>query len=313
MQTIAEPSDVSFLIIDDSVIEKQGKPKKIEGLGWHYSHSRGRVVYGHSIVSSHYRVGNISIPYGFEFYLNKETAKRSEKQFKSKPDIAGELVNDFKSFFNEKTYILTDSWYTSKKFINVCKSKDTEVIGALKSNRVFRFKEHGIKHKLSVYVKNLRNPSFENITFKGEAFKVRRIEVYLEGIGRVVVLISKRMKDRSKKYILCTDMSLSNEDIMKYYSYRWDIEVGYLYCKDRLGMGQYQMRNMKAIEKYCALIFSAFGLLEYLRVDNNGKSIGQSRRCFTIKRKKNYIDLVIDLSRKGMSKKDIYRKMNLVA
>ncbi|HPC43022.1 MAG TPA: hypothetical protein PLD91_19055, partial [Spirochaetota bacterium] len=32
-------SGIGFYIIDDSVLEKAGKPKHMEGLGWHYSHS----------------------------------------------------------------------------------------------------------------------------------------------------------------------------------------------------------------------------------------------------------------------------------
>ena len=198
-------------------------------------------------------------------------------------------------------------------FIDKCKSLNKEVIGAVKSNRVFQFKENGQKHKLSIYVKNLRKSSFDEIILKDEAFKVRRIKVYLKGIGEVVILISKRVKDGSKKYILCTDMTLSNEEILQYYSYRWDIEVGYLYCKDRLGLGHYQMRKMKAIEKYCALIFIAFGLLESIRLLNNDDSIGQSRQYFKKKKKQEFIDQVIIFTKKGISKKDIYEFFDLVA
>lgn len=285
----------------------------IEGLGWHYSHSKKRAVWGHCIVSSHYRSGNISFPLDFEFYLNIGIANSLKKRFQTKQEIACNLINNFQQSYNEKTYVLTDSWYTSKKFITSGKSRGFEIIGAVKSNRAFRFKEHGMKHKLSVYAKNLRNPSFVDIYVNDEAFKVRRIEVYLNGIGKVVLLISKRLKDRSKKYILCTDMNLSSYEILKYYSYRWDIEVGYLYCKDRLGLGQYQMRKLKAIEKYCALIFVAFGLLESFRVNNNDKSIGQSRKYFKIMKRREYVDQIILLSRRGVPKRDIYEKLKLVA
>ena len=109
-------------------------------------------------------------------------------------------------------------------------------------------------------------------------------------------------------FILSTDMNLSNEEILKYYSYRWDIEVGYLYCKDRLGMSQYQMRKLKAIGKYCALVFAAYTLLETLRASNNEQSLGQSRQYFKIMKKREYIDQVIILYKKGVSKRDIYKK-----
>ncbi len=115
LKNTAKKSKAGFLIIDDTVIEKQGKPKKIEGLGWHYSHSKGRTVYGHCMVSSHYRIGDISFPDDFRFYLNEDIADRCGNEFKSKPDIACELIEKFESFTGEKVYCLTDSWYTSEK------------------------------------------------------------------------------------------------------------------------------------------------------------------------------------------------------
>ena len=128
-----------------------------------------------------------------------------------------------------------------------------------------------------------------------------------------MILISNRKKDRSKCFILSTDTSLSNEDIIRYYGYRWDIETGYLYCKDRLGLGHYQMRNMKAIEKYCALIFSAFCYLEALRLQNNQLSIGQSRRCFKLRRKREFVDRVAYLVRRGLPINKIYKELNIAA
>ncbi|NLW32611.1 MAG: IS701 family transposase [Fibrobacter sp.] len=306
-------SETGFLIIDDTVVEKQGKPKKIEGLGWHYSHTKGRAVYGHSIVTSHYRIGKISFPYDFRFYLNEDVALKCNREFKTKPEIACDMINGFKQLRSEKIYCLVDSWYTSEKVIKSAKSRDFEVVGALKSNRVFQFREHGEKHKLSTYVKNLRNTSFEKILFKDEVFKVRRIEAWLKGIGKVAILISVRVKDGSKMFILSTDLNLSTEEIMKYYSYRWDIETGYLYCKDRLGLGHYQMRKLKAIEKYCALVFAAYALLESLRVSNNEQSLGKSRQYFKMMKKRKYVDQVIDLHKKGVSKRDIYKTLKLVA
>ena len=313
LKNIAKKSNTGFLIIDDTVIEKQGKPKKIECLGWHYSHSRSRTVYGHCLVTSHYRTGEVSFPYDLQFYLNKNVATDYGKIFKTKPEIACELIEKFESFSREKIYCLVDSWYTSVKVVEAAKNREFELIGALKSNRVFQFTEHGKKHKLSTYVKNLKNTSFEEVALKGEAFKVRRIEVWLKGIGNAVILISKRVKDGSKMFILSTDMNLSNEEILKYYSYRWDIEIGYLYCKDRLGMGQYQMRKLKAIGKYCALVFAAYTLLESLRVSNNEQSLGKSRQYFKIMKKREYVDQVITLYKKGVAKRDIYQKLKLVA
>ncbi|HOP65267.1 MAG TPA: transposase [Spirochaetota bacterium] len=308
MKNFSGKTETGFLIIDDTVVEKQGKPKKIDGPGWHYSHTKGRAVYGHSIVTSHYRIGKISFPYDFRFYLNEDVALKCNREFKLKPEIACELINEFKQIRSEKIYCLVDSWYTSEKVIKSAKSRDFKVIGALKSNRVFQLKEHGEKHNLSTYVKNLKNTSFERVLFKDEVFKVRRIEACLKGIGKLAILISVRVKDGSKMFILITDLNLGIEEIMRYYSYRWDIETGYLYCKDRPGLGHYQMRKLKAIEKYCTLVFAAYALLESMRVSGNEQSLGKSRQYFKLMKKRKYVDQVIELYKKGVQKETSIKK-----
>lgn len=309
----AAHSSIGFLIIDDSVMEKAGRPKHMEGLGWHFSHSKGKAVYGHCLVSSHYRYGDISFPYDFKFYMGEKECKKSGTPFMTKIDIAREFIENFQTFNDEKVYTLIDTWYTSKDVIASAKSRGFHVIGGLKSNRIFRLSENGCKHKLSTYARNLRNASFDEIIINDAAYQVKRVNCFISGAGKVTILISKRKKDRSKRFILSTDTSLSSEEILQYYSFRWDIETGYLYCKDRLGIGHYQMRKMKAIKKYCALIFSAFCYLEALRLINNQLSIGQSRRIFKIKRKKDFIDKVAKLVRKGVSMKKIYQELKVAA
>jgi hypothetical protein len=308
-----KPVSESFYIIDDSVLEKAGKPKHIEGLGWHYSHSRGRVIHGHSIVSSHYRVGTVSFPYDFAFYRSEQEAWKERLEFKTKLDIARDFIERFVPFFNEKVYILIDSWYTSKEILATAKSRNYEVIGGLKGNRIFKLQEHGSKHKISTYARNLRNASYEEVKLGDTAFLVKRVECWLPKVGKGVILISKRKKDGARCFILSTDMALSNEEILRYYSYRWDIETGYLYCKDRLGLGQYQMRKMKAIEKFCAIVFAAFCYLEAMRASSNLSSIGQSRWRFRNHRKREYVDRIIKLARKGVSVQKIYEELNLAA
>lgn len=306
-------SSTGILAIDDTVIEKRTMTKKMEGLLFHYSHTKGTSTYGHCIVSSHYRKGDISVPYDFEFYLNEKEADKLKVKFKTKVEIAQDLIERFKPLGKERVFITMDSWYTSEKLINLALSKDYHVIGGVKMNRVFRLSEYGMKHKLSKYVSHLKNSSFEKMALNGEAYLVRRKEVYMNGIGLVTIVITKRMKDRSLRCVLSTDMNLSTESILKIYGYRWDIEVGYLYLKDRLGMGQYQMRRLKAIKKYCALVIIAYGLLEILRITNNEKSIGQSRKIFSIMKKRSYVDQILELNRRGVSKRDIYKRLKLVA
>ncbi|GEM_PF-3124634 len=48
----------------------------MEELGWHYSHTKGKVVRGHCLVSIHYCYGNISFPYDCTMYYSEKEAKK---------------------------------------------------------------------------------------------------------------------------------------------------------------------------------------------------------------------------------------------
>lgn len=178
----------------------------MEELGWHYPYGKGRMIYGYSMVSSQYRAGSISFPYNFQFYKSEKEALKNNVEFKSKQDITKDFIRDFKQFFDEKIYILDhlDSWYTSKEVIEVVKGRGFDIIGGIKSNRVFKLQKDGQKHKVLNYVKNLANTSFEKIILGDIAYLIKRMECYLPGVGKAVILSSQRerMTDRNALFLV---------------------------------------------------------------------------------------------------------------
>ena len=75
----------------------------------------------------------------------------------------------------------------------------------------------------------------------------------VKGIENIVVLMSWIDEFDSNKipfFLVTTDTSLSSERIIEYYGYRWKIEVSFRYQKERLGLDNYEMRNLKDIKKF---------------------------------------------------------------
>ena len=50
---------------------------KIEGLGYHFSHSEGKALWSHCIVSSQVITKDFSFPLGFEQYLGKNIVMKT--------------------------------------------------------------------------------------------------------------------------------------------------------------------------------------------------------------------------------------------
>ncbi|MGL5050798.1 MAG: hypothetical protein ACRC6E_09285, partial [Fusobacteriaceae bacterium] len=62
-------------------------------------------------------------------------------------------------------------------------------------------------------------------------------------------------------YLLSTDVSLNDTEIIDYYLNRWSIEVGFRYQKESLGLDHYQMRNLKGIKRFWEIIYLAHSYL----------------------------------------------------
>ena len=85
---------VGFLIIDDSLGKKDKSTKKIEGLDYHHSHSDGKTVWSHCVVTSHYKISDYSLPQNFKLYLRKQFfGNKAKKYFKNKQELALQLID----------------------------------------------------------------------------------------------------------------------------------------------------------------------------------------------------------------------------
>ncbi len=105
--------DVGFLIIDDPLSKKDKSTKKIEGLDYHHSHSDGKTMWSHCVVTSHYKISDYSLPQNFKLYLRKQFfGNKANKCFKNKQELAMQLIDEFTPV-TQTRYLLVDAWYTS--------------------------------------------------------------------------------------------------------------------------------------------------------------------------------------------------------
>jgi len=76
------------------------------------------------------------------------------------------------------------------------------------------------------------------------------------------------VKQKRKKpiYLVCTNIHLAAIDIIKYYAKRWKIEQMIKDLKQRLGFGDYQVRDLQAIERNVALVLLSYFVLIFLKV-----------------------------------------------
>jgi len=270
-----------FISVDDSLGKKGKATRHLEAVDYQHNHtesSKKKQTYtnGYVYVEVHVQIG----PFGFLFdtrlYLREKTVRRlnrkrsAEKRlhFRTKYALAREMLVELATLLpkGHKVYVLFDSWYASKKLIKFCRRQKWHVICAIKSNRRIN------QVRVDQHNQTLRHKPYERITLeavdehhKAPKYYTRSIRGYLEDFADPVhaIISKKRPGDKFPKYFICTDLSLSVQQVLRYYQKRWPVEVDNLYLKNALGLGDFRLQSFEAIEKWFAVVVLAINYLQY--------------------------------------------------
>ncbi len=96
---------------------------------------------------------------------------------------------------------------------------------------------------------------------KTKTLRIAKFIGDIKGVGKVAVVVV--MEKRKKPiYLVCTNIHLAAINIIKHYAKRWKIKQMIKNLKQRLGFGDYQGRNLQAIQRHVVLVLlSYFGLV----------------------------------------------------
>jgi hypothetical protein len=304
---------VGFLIIDDTACKKDSTTKSIERLDFHYSHLEGKSVWSHSVVSSQIVSQDYSLPGEYSVYYRKKYCENNKLPFKSKVDIAVDMITNYKSI-DDKTYVMMDRWYTNKKTIDACNKKGYYYIGGLKINSVIY--PMGIRVSIREFASRLDPQDLRPVTVEGKRYKIFEYEGKVSRISNAKVILCWEDKYDSKVppfVILCTDVSCDSETIMTYYRKRWGIETGYRHLKESQGFDHYQVRSMKSIQRFWELQFITYTYLEFQRKELGFSTLGDVIN----KERKDYLGrLIVHAYMQGHDKiplAEVLEELNLTA
>ena len=252
---------VLFLIIDDTIAQKSGK--KIPGCAWHRDHTQKAFVFGHQWVLSALLYKDFLLPLWAKLYPPKGT--KGCGRFQTKITIAQKIIQGLRFPLPCKLYVLADSWYWAKTLANVCRKYGYHMISQLKSTSVLWM--NGKKTKVTT-LSTLSSAYREVSLFlygKNKTLKIARFVGVIQGLGKVAVVVVKE-KRKKTSYLVSTNLHLSAMDIIKYYAKRWKIEQMIKDLKQRLGLGDYQVRNLQAIQRHVALSLLSYTLFILLKI-----------------------------------------------
>jgi len=276
-------------IFDDSIFERN-RSKRVELLAKVYDHAKGVYTFGFRMLTLSWSDGNTLIPIN-SILLSSENSKnrindakamdkrtvgyRRRRLSSTKATLAIlDLLEAAKKSGVSAKYVLFDSWFTFPSTLHAIKAKGYEVIGMIKKTPKMLFKYNNKDMTLSsIYKCNKKR--------RGKSKYLLSVVVGVVKDGKVIPakVVYVRNRSNRKEYlcIISTDTSLSEEDIIRIYGKRWDIEVFFKFCKSYLKLSK-ECRSLSfdAITAHTAIVFVRYMMLSLEKRENEDhRSLGE--------------------------------------
>ena len=257
------------LVIDDTLLEKSGK--HIEGVGWFHDTSQGKNILAHNIVSTHYFAGTFHVPLDFEIYVKKKDCQ-DESKFRTKIEIAKDLLKKAVSYNLPISVLVFDSWYADEGLISLAKSLGIEAyVTEERSTNLILSDDSKTKMNLREFEKTIPRDKFRPVeiytSLVGEkrtyyAFCTTVRMNHLDGV-KVKLVISYKDKDLGGEpsFYISNIIVWESKKILQTYAFRWSIEGFHRDAKQSLGLEDYQMRKINGVKRHISMVFFAYILL----------------------------------------------------
>ena len=248
-----------LVIADDTISSKTIPSSKsihpIEDAAFHFSHLKRRQDYGHQAVGVLLSCNGITLHYDMIMY---------DKSV-SKIDIVKRIADEL-PVAPVPSYLLCDSWYVCGKVADAFIHKGFYTVGAMKTNRIIS--PYGLKMSVREFAVKLVEAKckelFHLVSVKGRRYYVYRYEGNLNGFENAVVLLSYPEKafgkEKALRVFISTNIALTDEEILHLYVSRWEIEVYFRDCKNKLAVDRYQIRSAKGIRRFWLITSIAYNL-----------------------------------------------------
>ena len=285
----------NVLIIDDSMYERN-RSKQVELLARVYDHAKHSFKYGFRMLTLGWSDGTTFLPVN-SILLSTENKKNRINDAKpldkrtvgykrrnlsiQKGTIAMlELLKQAQKVDLPARYVLFDSWFSSPSSIDAVTELGYDVIAMVKKSpkMFFRYQGNDIS-LLSVFKCNKKRRGRSRYLLSA------LVDVVKDGksIPAKVVFVRNRNKRNDYLCLISTDTTLDEDEIIRIYGKRWDIEVFFKVCKSYLHLRkECRAISYDAMTAHTAVVFTRYMMLSLeSRESNDERSLGELFLYFT--------------------------------
>ena len=294
IEPLTDKSRVNAFVVDDSLFERTSC-KKTELGSRVFDHTTMRYTKGYRLLTLGWTDGNTFLPVnGCLLASSKDsnligpqehfdgrslTAHRRNLAQMKGTDTMLELIKAAQKAGHSADYVLFDSWFSSPAQLVAIKNLGLDSIAMIKKSGRIRYEYDGQQlsiKKIFGICKKCRGRSKYLLSVNVMVGKDQKIPT------KIVCVRNKRNKKDWIAFI-CTNPNLSEEEIIRIYGKRWQIEVFFKTCKTYLHLiSECHSLSYDALTAHVAIVFVRYMMIAMEQRQNEDfRSLGEIFFYFT--------------------------------
>ena len=279
---------INTFVVDDSLFERTSC-KKTELGSKVFDHASMRYTKGYRLMTLGWTDGNTFLPINSSLLASSKTSNLiGPQQHHDGRSLAGQrrklaqmkgtsvMVELLKTALNagyKADYVLYDSWFSNPAQLVAVKNLGLNSIAMIKKSSRIRYEyEDQMLSLKKIYgiCKKRRGRSRYLLSVNVMVGKNQKIPAKI---------VCVRNKQNKKDWIafICTNPDLSEEEIIRIYGKRWQIEVFFKTCKSYLNLvGECHSLSYDALTAHVAIVFARYMMLALeQRKDEDHRTLGE--------------------------------------
>ncbi len=273
MKPLTDDKRADVFILDDSLFERTSC-KKTELGSRVFDHVDMKYKKGFRLLTLSWSDGNTLIPVNsclvasskesnvlgpVKTYGRRTVAGQRRILARTKaPEVMIKLLDAAMSAGLSAKYVLFDCWFANPAQISQIHSMGMDVIAMIKKSSRIKYVYDGKQLNVKeIYAKNKKR--------RGRSKYLLSVDVTVgkeNPIPARIVCVRNKANRKDWLAFVCTNVSLSEEEIIRIYGKRWQIEVFFKTCKSTLNLvGECHSLSYDALTAHVAIVFARYMLL----------------------------------------------------
>jgi Transposase DDE domain len=245
----------------------------------------------------------LRIPYYLPFYTKEYCAARNW-QHRSQADLAAQLIDTISVADDSPVVVVGDTAFEAKQIRASCRRRDWQWVVPLNPER--RLEGDKPRPQVRSLFATLKATDFCRVSSRldqGDLAAMARVSpsrsqskkhqrtywvhhrtAAIHNVGTVALLFSTQTEPtpgevKVQKVLISNATKASTEDLLRWYSLRWQIELFFKECKSERGMCQYKLATgpFQRVLGWVDLSVTAFCYLEWYRHQRQQQASGKDR------------------------------------